>query len=624
MDEDEILYQSIIADPERVDPDVDVSRFKTATPTSPALLADVAEYSGLQFDPTQTSYIADLYDLYSTGVPVIETPDTGTADTAQIPGAVDTLVDVGGEDQVTGGLTQGLTPTAPTETDTSMIGGDLDQGGQGDGITNYINTPAEALEQQQAIDQAISDLGDLYNPMTEVPADPATASAALSGSFFVPTTEAQQQAIDQGSQDQGLLGTISDAAREAFETVRSGASTAADFITTYGYPVYQALQGNLAAAGASIATGLTPLMLGANFAGKIFESVGDTKSKQEYDSYSPEQQSKIDKAYGPGGVMEGYNAVSQFGQGVSGTVQDRIDKLEEIVANPNRDISNVYTIDKDGNRIFNPSFNSAEKQLAKLQNLQDEAGLTKREEPVQLTLEEIFDRDDVDPADQGDTKSDTVGTNLQTITPDPPGVMFDDPFQSDDTGTTDIAVDPIDDFEVSGGVAPGGAQQVFDTAFGSPDSGGDDSDSDTDTSTGQSAGVMDDDPFAGESVNEFADVDAGTADEQSGSGGDSGGGKIVCTMMNKTYGFGSFRNKIWLKQSKDLAPEYQKGYHILFLPLVKIAETNKVVRKILEHIAVHRTIDIRQESRGKTHMLGRLYRKILEPICYWVGKNAKR
>ena len=193
-----------------------------------------------------------------------------------------------------------------------------------------------------------------------------------------------------------------------------------------------------------------------------------------------------------------------------------------------------------------------------------------------------------------------VGTNQQT-----PGEQLG-------------ARDPLDDFEVSGEVAPGGAAQVFDTAFGSEDSG-----SDTNTSTGQSAGVMDDDPFAGESVNEFADVDAGTADEQSGSGGDSNS-KIVCTMMNKTYGFGSFRNKIWLKQSKDLAPEYQKGYHILFLPLVKIAETNKIVRKILEHIAVHRTIDIRQESRGKTHMLGRLYRKILEPICYWVGKNAKR
>ena len=107
-------------------------------------------------------------------------------------------------------------------------------------------------------------------------------------------------------------------------------------------------------------------------------------------------------------------------------------------------------------------------------------------------------------------------------------------------------------------------------------------------------------------------------------GAETSGGKIVCTMMNESYGFGNFRNKIWLRQSKDLAPEYQKGYHILFLPLVKMAKTNKTIKKVLEHIAVHRTIDIRQESRGKTHMLGRIYRKILEPICYWVGKYAKR
>jgi len=107
-------------------------------------------------------------------------------------------------------------------------------------------------------------------------------------------------------------------------------------------------------------------------------------------------------------------------------------------------------------------------------------------------------------------------------------------------------------------------------------------------------------------------------------GAETSGGKIVCTMMNESYGFGNFRNKIWLRQSKDLAPEYQKGYHILFLPLVRMAKTNNIVKKVLEHIAVHRTIDIRQESRGKTHILGRLYRKVLEPICYWVGKYAKR
>lgn len=115
------------------------------------------------------------------------------------------------------------------------------------------------------------------------------------------------------------------------------------------------------------------------------------------------------------------------------------------------------------------------------------------------------------------------------------------------------------------------------------------------------------------------DIDVADGGAETGSGG-----KIVCTMMNESYGFGNFRNKIWLKQSKDLAPEYQKGYHILFLPLVKIAKTNKTIKKVLEHIAIHRTIDIRQESRGKTHILGRLYRKVLEPICYWVGKYAKR
>ena len=115
----------------------------------------------------------------------------------------------------------------------------------------------------------------------------------------------------------------------------------------------------------------------------------------------------------------------------------------------------------------------------------------------------------------------------------------------------------------------------------------------------------------------------------SGSGSGSGsGGKIVCTMMNESYGFGSFRNKIWMKFHKDLSPEYQTGYHKLFLPLVNYSKkdgvTNKIIKKALEHIAVHSTIDMRQEARGKKHMLGRIYRKILEPICYWVGKYGKR
>ena len=107
-----------------------------------------------------------------------------------------------------------------------------------------------------------------------------------------------------------------------------------------------------------------------------------------------------------------------------------------------------------------------------------------------------------------------------------------------------------------------------------------------------------------------------------------GGGKIVCTAMNAEYGFGSFRNAIWLAQSKDLDPAYEKGYHKLFLPLVnyayKTGEKNalqRILRGVLEHIARHRTADIWKQKRGKTRdTYGMIYRAILEPICYVVGK----
>ena len=111
----------------------------------------------------------------------------------------------------------------------------------------------------------------------------------------------------------------------------------------------------------------------------------------------------------------------------------------------------------------------------------------------------------------------------------------------------------------------------------------------------------------------------------------SGGGKIVCTAMNAEYGFGSFRNAIWLAQSKDLDPAYEKGYHKIFLPLVNYAyrsgEKNAlqcILRGVLEHIARHRTADIWKQKRGKNRdTYGMIYRAILEPICYAVGKVGK-
>ena len=111
----------------------------------------------------------------------------------------------------------------------------------------------------------------------------------------------------------------------------------------------------------------------------------------------------------------------------------------------------------------------------------------------------------------------------------------------------------------------------------------------------------------------------------------SGGGKIVCTAMNAEYGFGSFRNAIWLAQSKDLDPAYEKGYHTLFLPLVTYAYKSgekstlqRILRAVLEHIARHRTADIWKQKRGKTRdNIGMIYRAVLEPICYVVGKVGR-
>jgi hypothetical protein len=117
--------------------------------------------------------------------------------------------------------------------------------------------------------------------------------------------------------------------------------------------------------------------------------------------------------------------------------------------------------------------------------------------------------------------------------------------------------------------------------------------------------------------------DAGDMGHGDGGGG-GGGGKIVCTAMNESYGFGSYRNAIWLKYSADkMTKAHEAGYHALFLPLVDLAykRNNKPVRIALEHIARHRTTDLRAEMRNtKRDKLGRAYRFMLEPLCYVVGK----
>ncbi len=139
---------------------------------------------------------------------------------------------------------------------------------------------------------------------------------------------------------------------------------------------------------------------------------------------------------------------------------------------------------------------------------------------------------------------------------------------------------------------------------------------DSSRSTGVSVGRGEDSPTAAR--------DAAKAKESSNDSGSSSD-KIVCTAMNNAYGFGSFRQAIWLHHSKDMDPAYQKGYHRIFRPLIKVAYRNTkwyniAVRKMLEGIARRRTADIWMQKKGKRHFVGAIERAILEPICYIVGK----
>lgn len=128
----------------------------------------------------------------------------------------------------------------------------------------------------------------------------------------------------------------------------------------------------------------------------------------------------------------------------------------------------------------------------------------------------------------------------------------------------------------------------------------------------------------------IAAQDAATfgVDAATDSGGGGGSSKIICTAMNHAYGFGSFRNAIWIKYAdQHLTKAHEVGYHTLFLPLVDYGfnrgegKLNTAVRKVLEWGTRHRSMDLRAEMRGKKRdITGRIIRTVFEPMCYIVGK----
>ena len=89
---------------------------------------------------------------------------------------------------------------------------------------------------------------------------------------------------------------------------------------------------------ANLYTGGTKQALTAAGIGKAFGNIKDAignrlgpasygTSQAAFNALTPSQQRAVGSIYGPGGIMQGYNAVSAFGRGPIGSIQNRIDNI---------------------------------------------------------------------------------------------------------------------------------------------------------------------------------------------------------------------------------------------------------------------------------------------------------
>jgi len=583
------LRSILVRDATKVDPSFDITGARTQTATRPELLAAVPEFSGFEFDPTQRSYVEDLYALYAGGVPA---KDVAMGDSAQIPGAIDTLVNVGGGgsamDQPVG---DSILDTTPQDFGQSLVD-------QGIGVqatpTDPVVAPGEMPLTQDDFDdfnkiavtpQTFADTGraDLLDQAGNVP------GVGFATDFFPD--------IDTN------VGTVlGKPGIERFDDAEAGIDIFEDTATRQSETPVAFDRPTIADVAGPIRLSQQDII--GTDANVGFIDAPDLET-EDIDIQGNLSQSGIDKIrnlipdFDPL-VTAGKLALNTFvGKPVS-LVVDAIEALPSGISdttNKAREVGllvgdTTVTQDKYGINTQSAFGNYDKYNIERVEFLENKVNKTPRDiQELQERTDYVNQRADIDKDPTGDAQiaEETIGT-LPEIT---------EARQETAEQIKEIEAQPV----VQSGSDEAREQQDrtgvanVSTGIGGRGSGG----------------------YQTKSGDVYAS--AAEAAEKSDGGGNGGSKKIVCTMMNESYGFGSFRNKIWMKFHKDLSPEYQRGYHKLFLPLVKIAKKNIIVKKILEHIAVHSTIDMRQSMRGKTHLLGRIYRKILLPLCYWVGKH---
>ena len=103
------------------------------------------------------------------------------------------------------------------------------------------------------------------------------------------------------------------------------------------------------------------------------------------------------------------------------------------------------------------------------------------------------------------------------------------------------------------------------------------------------------------------------------------GGRVICNELMRQGLFTRKQVVLDYRFTRDyLTPTHVNGYHVWAVWMVKQMRKGKFV-KFWKHVAGHRANEIAYiyGERDKPDYLGKVYRKILEPTCWVVGKFCK-
>ena len=324
----EDLESLIVSDESLLDPSIDTSRLKKTTDTRQELLGDLQP--GLQYDPTLQSTYSDLLRYFSGDLNLAPAPvSTVTTPTVGSP------TDEGGGGGGTIGTGSGGQATITDPTITSPTTQPIDPSG----MLPQISTTLQDLGTPTAIDPSSM----LPQISTTQPIDPSSMLPQIS--------ETQQESA------------LSEAFRKGKEALDSGVQT----ISQVGQSIADSVQGTYNDLNKTInVPGLGDIDVGKTLGGlavnalvgapvsfvkAVMDQIPPSASQLAYDAYTPTQQAIVDKEFGPGGLLDGYNEVSAFGKDAKGIAEDVLDQRLDNVGIDQRTLDLADLVDSLGGDV---------------------------------------------------------------------------------------------------------------------------------------------------------------------------------------------------------------------------------------------------------------------------------